>query len=199
MLKVGITGGIGSGKTTVCQLFELLGIPVFYADTRAKYLMATDEVLINDIKAAFGNDMYPEDGLLDRRRLASIVFNDDLQLEKLNSVVHPAVFRDFAVWSARQKAPFVLKEAAILFESGSDKDCDYTIVVTSPLVLRIDRVMSRDNVSAEEIKKRMDKQLNDDEKIKLADFVLLNDEQQLLIPQVLALHKQLLGLNDHKR
>ncbi|HEY0176398.1 MAG TPA: dephospho-CoA kinase, partial [Pedobacter sp.] len=176
----------------------LLGIPVFYADTRAKCLMATDKVLINDIKGAFGNDIYNKDGILERKRLASIVFNDDLLLEKLNSLVHPAVFRDFAVWATMQKAPFVLKEAAILFESGSDGDCDYTIVVTSPRMLRISRVMSRDNVSAEEVEKRMDKQLNDDEKIRLADFVLLNDERQLLIPQVLSLHKQLLGLNDHK-
>ncbi|KAA8486367.1 dephospho-CoA kinase [Arcticibacter tournemirensis] len=198
MLKVGITGGIGSGKTTVCHLFELQGIPVFYADDRAKLLMNTDLVLVNSIKEAFGESVYLEDGRLNRKELARVVFNNAGLLEKLNSLVHPAVFRDFDSWSLKQKSPYVLKEAAILFESGSDKDCDFTILVTSPPDIRIRRVISRDKVSEEEVKKRMDKQLSDEKKIELADFIIRNDERELLIPQVINLHHKLLELSSVK-
>lgn len=199
MLKVGITGGIGSGKTTACRIFKLLGIPVFYADIRAKHLMHTDAVLIRGIKEVFGEDIYFPGGQPDRRRLAGIVFNDNKKLERLNSLVHPAVFRDFAEWAAGQNSPYVLKEAAILFESGSDQDCDYTITVASPTELRIKRVVNRDKASREEVQKRMDKQLSDEEKISRADFVLYNDERQLLIPQVLALHRRLLDLSENNK
>ncbi len=198
MLKVGITGGIGSGKTTVCHLFELYDIPVFYADERAKLLMHTDPILIDGIKEAFGKSVYLGDGHLDRKKLAAIVFNDAKQLEKLNSLVHPAVFRDFDSWLLKQSSPYVLKEAAILFESGSDQDCDFTIVVTSPPDIRIRRVISRDKVSGEEVKKRMDKQMSDEKKIELADFIIRNDERELLIPQVANLHHKLLELNNVK-
>lgn len=189
MLRVGITGGIGSGKTTVCKVFEVLGIPVFYADLRAKLLMESDPDLIKGIKKKFGNEIYSADGTPDRRRLASIVFNDASRLEELNSLVHPAVFRDFELWTESCNAPYVLKEAAILFESGSDKDCDFTVVVTSPADLRIERVIARDMVGAADVKKRMEKQMSDEEKISMANFNLLNDEHQLLIPQILRLHE----------
>lgn len=198
MLKVGITGGIGSGKTTVCQLFELYGVPVFYADERAKLLMHTDPILIDGIKEAFGKSVYLKDGYLDRKKLAAIVFNDAKQLERLNSLVHPAVFKDFDSWSSQQKSPYVLKEAAILFESGSDIDCSFTILVTSPPEIRISRVMSRDKISDDEVKKRMDKQMSDEKKRELADFIIRNDEQQLLIPQVIDLHHKLLELSEVK-
>lgn len=200
MLKIGITGGIGSGKTTVCRLFELLGVSVYYADIRAKMLMQIDEELMEGIRAAFGRDVY--DGhILNRSLLGSIVFNDAEQLQRLNGLVHPAVFRDFDKWSTEQKGLYVLKEAAILFESGSAKDCAYTILVKSPLDLRVSRIMKRDGLSKEDIMKRIDKQMSDEKKEKLASFIIVNDETRLVIPQVLALHQQLTDLalanNDH--
>lgn len=199
MLKVGITGGIGTGKTTACKVFELLGIPVYYSDIRAKLLMGSDPDLIKKIKDRFGEQVYLDNGEPDRKLLASLVFNDADKLAALNGLVHPAVFYDFDLWSRQQNSPYVLKEAAILFESGSDRDCDYTIVVTSPLDLRIKRVISRDHLSLEAIKKRMDKQLPDSDKIKLATFKLVNDESTLLIPQILHLHEHLLLLNSEKK
>lgn len=201
MLKIGITGGIGSGKTTVCRLFELQGIPVFYADTQAKEIMNTDELLISGIKQAFGDEVY-KDGLLNRSKLAALVFNNNIELQKLNSLVHPAVFRAFDTWINQQKSLYVIKEAAVLFESGSYKDCDFTILVTSPKSLKISRVIKRDAVTEADVLKRMDKQLSDEEKEKLADFVIANDEKQLLIPQVLELHKifleKIAAINDNR-
>ncbi|MGV3507756.1 MAG: dephospho-CoA kinase [Sphingobacteriaceae bacterium] len=201
MFKVGITGGIGSGKTTVCRLFELQGIPIFYADSQAREIMNTDPLLIAGIKQAFGDDVY-EDGLLNRSKLAALVFNNTIELQKLNSLVHPAVFRAFDIWIAQQKSRYVIKEAAVLFESGSYKDCDSTILVTSPKSMKISRVVKRDSVTEADVLKRMDKQLSDEEKEKLADFVIANNEKQLLIPQVLKLHKIFLDkiatINDNR-
>lgn len=193
MLKLGITGGIGSGKTTVCQFFEILGVPVYYSDQRAKDLMHSDEVLMAQIRQAFGRDIYSEDGILNRKALAAVVFADPGKLAALNGMVHPAVFRDFDRWAAaRKEVPYVLKEAAILFESGSYRDCDYTILVKAPRELRIRRVVGRDGISEEEVVRRMDAQMSDEDKEARADFVVLNDEAQLLIPQVLLLHERLL-------
>jgi len=193
MLKIGITGGIGSGKTTVCRLFELLGVSVYYADVRAKMLMHTDPDLIEGIKMAFGKEVYSGQ-TLNRALLGSIVFNNAERLQQLNGLVHPAVFRDFDIWSIEQTGHYVLKEAAILFESGSSKDCAYTILVKSPVDLRTSRVMLRDGISKEDVLKRMDKQMSDEEKEKLASFIILNDETQLVIPQVLALHDRITDL-----
>lgn len=193
MLKIGITGGIGSGKTTVCRLFELLGVSVYYADVRAKMLMQTDPELIDEIKTVFGKETY--DGhTLNRSLLGSIVFNNAELLQQLNGLVHPAVFRDFDKWALEQKGLYVLKEAAILFESGSSKDCAYTILVRSPVELKISRVILRDGISNQDVINRMDKQMSDDEKEKLASFVVLNDEKQLVTPQVLSLHAQITDL-----
>ncbi|WP_407430288.1 dephospho-CoA kinase [Arcticibacter sp.] len=201
MLKIGITGGIGSGKTTVCRLFELLGVSVYYADVRAKILMQTDPELIDGIKTVFGREAYSGQ-TLNRAFLGAIVFNNAERLQQLNGLVHPAVFRDFDRWSFAQEGLYVLKEAAILFESGSSKDCAYTILVKSPVDLRTARVMLRDGIGKEEVIKRMDKQMSDEEKEKLASFVIVNDETKPLIPQVLALHHQITDLalinNDHK-
>lgn len=195
MLKIGITGGIGAGKTTVTKIFEVLGIPVFYADIVAKEIMNSDEVLIEEIKAAFGESAYSERGILDRKYLASIVFNNPAQLSKLNSLVHPAVFRAFDRWAAIQSgSPYLLKEAALLFESGSFRSCDYTILVACPRELRIKRVMQRDGVTKQQVLARMDKQLDDEEKAKKADFLVNNDEESLLIPQVLDLHNKLVKM-----
>src|SRR4051812_20297204 len=149
MLKIGITGNIGSGKTTVSKLFELIGIPVFYADEAAKTLMITDDVLIAGVKQAFGDEAYFADGALNRKYIAGIVFNDEAQLANLNALVHPAVFRAFDSWVATMAddVPYVLKEAAVLFESSSYKFCDKTIMVTAPLDMRIKRVTKRDNIT----------------------------------------------------
>lgn len=195
MFKVGITGNIGSGKTTVCKIFEVLGIPVFYADDAAKDVMVTDAELIAGIKQSFGNEAYFDDQTLNRKHIAGIVFNDKEQLAKLNSLVHPAVFRAFDQWVLHQKnAPYVLKEAAILFESGSYKKCDRAIMVTAPLNLRIKRVTTRDGITANEVKSRNDRQFTEEKKLALADDVIINDDTQLVIPQVLKLHKLYLSL-----
>jgi dephospho-CoA kinase len=194
MLKIGITGNIGGGKTTVSKVFEVLGIPVFYADDAAKKVMTADEILIGEIQSAFGADSYFEDGSLNRKHIANIVFNDEQQLAKLNSIVHPAVFRAFDSWVGDIKdAPYVMKEAALLFESSSYKMCDKTIMVTAPLELRIKRVMQRDGFSPEEILSREARQFTEEKKIVLADFVIKNDDTQLVIPQVLALHEKFIS------
>jgi dephospho-CoA kinase len=195
MLKIGITGNIGSGKTTVSRVFELLGIPVFYSDTEAKQVMSADAELISGIKKHFSADAYFTDGTLNRKYIAGIVFNNEAELNKLNALVHPTVFRAFDNWALRHNdALYVLKEAAVLFESGSYKDCDYTIMVTAPLKMRISRVMQRDGITQTEAESRNARQMPEEEKQKLASFIINNNNTTLLIPQVLALHKQLLKL-----
>ncbi|WP_113654798.1 dephospho-CoA kinase [Pedobacter namyangjuensis] len=196
MLKIGITGGIGSGKTTVCKVFETLGIPVFYADTVAKEIMVTDQVLVKGVKAAFGEDSYIEDGTLNNKHIANIVFNDKTALAQLNALVHPAVFRAFDVWekSVSPNVPYTLKEAALLFESGSYKMCDKNILVTAPLQVKINRVTSRDKVTAEQVKARMDKQFTDEQKADMADFFIQNTENNSIILQVLEMHQKFLAL-----
>jgi len=190
MLKIGITGGIGSGKSTVCKVFEVMGIPVFYADQAAKSLMASDSEIRETLVQTFGKDTYQQDGTLNRAHLANLVFKDAQKLEKLNQIVHPAVFKAFDEWCAKQFSPYVVKEAALLFESNSYQMCNYTILVCAPEELKIKRISKRDGSNRTEILARMAKQMTDSEKIKLADFLLINDEQQLLIPQILELHRQ---------
>ena len=199
MLKVGITGGIGSGKTTVCRVFEVLGIPVFYADDVAKSVMHTDALLREDIIKGFGKDSYTVNGDLDRNYIAAIVFSDKEQLVKLNALVHPAVFRAFESWVAEQKdVPYVLKEAALLFESDAYKMCDQSILVKSPEALKFERIMVRDQITLEEVRLRMDRQFSDEKKEKMADHLITNNEQMLLIPQILALHKHFIQMiHDH--
>ena len=192
MLRIGITGGIGSGKSTVCKLLELQGIPVFYADAEAKNAMVSDNLLIAQLKTAFGDDIYNPDLSLNRSKLAEVVFNDDAKLKQLNSIVHPAVFRLFDLWVENQSSVYVVKEAALLFESHSYKDCDFKILVKSSEELKIKRVMQRDFITRENVYKRMKKQLSDDEKEKLSDFIINNNEQELLIPQVMNLHLEVL-------
>lgn len=191
MLKIGITGNIGSGKTTVSRLFALLGVPVFHSDDEAKNVMVTDAELIAGIKKHFGTEAYFADGALNRKHIGGIVFNNPDELKVLNSLVHPAVFRAFDHWvEANAGAPYVLKEAAILFESGSYKDCDHTIVVTAPTAMRLQRVTQRDGISLIEAESRNAKQMSQKEKEKLASFIIRNDNSALIIPQILALHKQ---------
>jgi dephospho-CoA kinase len=195
MLKIGITGGIGSGKSTVCHVFEILGIPVFYADTVAKDIMVNDPILIAGVTAAFGKESYHSTGALNNKYIAGIVFNDSKALEKLNALVHPAVFRAFDQWMTTipSNIPYILKEAALLFESGSYQSCDLTILVTAPVQTKINRVIGRDRVTAEQVQARMDKQMSDEEKIKMAGFLIRNDDSQSVILQVLELHHKFLN------
>ncbi|MET3113724.1 dephospho-CoA kinase [Pedobacter sp. CG_S7] len=195
MLKIGITGGIGSGKTTICRVFETLGIPVFYADVVAKQIMVKDEILIKGIKETFGQVSYLADGILNSKHIAGIVFNDAIALEKLNALVHPAVFRAFDQWvaSVPTGCPYVLKEAALLFESGSYKMCDLNILVTSPLEMKKSRVMARDSITEAQVQARIDKQFTDEQKLLLADFIIKNDESSSIILQVVDLHAQFIN------
>jgi len=193
MLKIGITGGIGSGKTTVCHVFETLGIPVFYADTVAKEIMVSDEILVAGVKEAFGAESYIG-GTLNRQHISGIVFNDQQQLDRLNALVHPAVFRAFESWleTVPEDVPYILKEAALLFESGSYRMCDRSILVTAPLELKLKRVTDRDQSTQVQVMARMDKQFSDEQKSPMADDFILNDESQSIISQVLALHQKYL-------
>jgi dephospho-CoA kinase len=190
MLKIGITGGIGSGKTTVCKMFETLGVPVYYADLEAKKIIDTDDTQAEIVKL-FGTSILNSENKIDRKKMADLVFNDKNKLEQLNKVVHPAVAKHFDNWANSQHSVYVLKEAAILFESGSNKQVDKVIVVTAPLELRIKRVCDRDKVSPQEVLNRINNQMSDVEKIKLADFIVVNDEKELLIPQILAIHQKI--------
>jgi dephospho-CoA kinase len=198
MIRVGLTGGIGSGKTTVAKIFELLGVPVYYADEAAKRIMNSDEQLKSAIQKHFGEVAY-KNGELDRSFLSSKVFNDSFQLEILNSLVHPATIRDATNWMNQQQTPYTIKEAALIFESGSAQDLDYLIGVSAPAELRIKRTMERNAVSYDEVIKRMDKQVDEKIKMKLCDFVVYNDEHQLLIPQVIELHEKLTEISKEKQ
>jgi dephospho-CoA kinase len=194
MIKIGLTGGIGSGKTTVAKIFELLGIPVYYADDAAKRIMNEDEELKTAIQKQFGKDAYDNEGL-DRTFLSAKVFTDPVQLEILNSLVHPATIRDAAKWMSQQKTSYTIKEAALIFESGSAEHLDYVIGVYAPTQLRIKRAMERNHLGYEEVTQRINKQLDENIKMKLCDFVIYNDEQHLLIPQVIELHNKLLSFS----
>lgn len=193
MFKVGITGGIGSGKSTVSAIFKLLGIPIYYADEAAKRLMQEDQTLIEQIVDLFGPRSYKE-GKLDRTYIASVVFEDVQQLNRLNAIVHPATIAHAMYWMQQQTAPYAIKEAALIFESGSQDELDFVIGVYAPETLRIHRAMQRDDVDAASIKSRMKKQINENIKMRLCDAVIVNDEQQLVIPQVLILHEKLLQI-----
>jgi dephospho-CoA kinase len=194
MLKVGLTGGIGSGKTTVAKIFELLGIPVYYADDAARKLMNEDEGLKAAIQKQFGKEAY-NNGELNRTYISAKVFTDPFQLEILNSLVHPATIRDATSWMSRQTTSYTIKEAALIFESGSAEHLDYVVGVYAPASLRIRRAMERNHLGYDEVEQRMNKQLDESMKMKLCDFVIYNDEQQLLIPQVIALHEKLTDLS----
>ncbi|MBK7138968.1 MAG: dephospho-CoA kinase [Bacteroidetes bacterium] len=194
MLRIGITGGIGSGKTTVCAIFSTLGIPIYNSDERAKKIMVENQSVVNKLKAQFGSTIYFEDGSINRVLLSQIVFNDKEQLTKLNEIVHPAVFEDMIKWYAEnQNHKYVLQEAAIMYESGSYKMLDKTILVYADQEIRIERVMKRDKVDRIAVLARMDKQMPESEKLKLADFVIYNNGESL-IDQVMKLHHTILEL-----
>ena len=192
MQHLGITGGIGSGKHSVCKIFETLGIPIYYADDRAKYLMSHDPALIAGIIELFGPEAYLEPQVLNRAHIAQVAFTDKDKLTQLNALVHPVLCRDgLELQAAQHDVPYTLKEAALLYESGSYRSLGKIIVVTAPLELRIERVMARDGAKREDIEARISKQMPEAEKVNLADFVVYNDGVQALIPQVMRIHRQL--------
>lgn len=193
-LKIGITGGIGSGKTTVARIFEVLGIPVYYADEAAKKIMNEDEMLKAQIVKQFGEASYTE-GKLNREYLGSIVFKDKAKLAILNSLVHPATIRNSVAWMKCQTTHYAIREAALIFESGVQAQLDYIIGVSAPVDLRMQRAMKRDNLSREQVQERMDRQINETIKMRLCDFIIVNDEKKPVIPQVLKLHEQLMSIS----
>lgn len=198
MLNVGLTGGIGSGKTIASKIFEVLGIPVYQADVAAKRLMETNPVLKNQLIEQFGNDAFV-DGKLNRSYIAEIIFNDKEKLQLINSLVHPYTIQDGIEWMKKQTTPYAIKEAALIFESGSQSNFDYIIGISSPLTLRLNRTLKRDNINRELVLERMENQLDEETKMKLCDFVLLNDERTLLTTQVLAVHEKLIALSKEQQ
>lgn len=197
MLKIGLTGGIGSGKTTVANIFKVLGVPVFDADSVAKQVMETNPELKQKLVKQFGEPVFTE-GKLNRKFLADIVFKDPHQLDILNALVHPITLQEAENWFSKQKADYVIKEAALLFEAGAGAGLDYIIGVFAPQAVRIKRVMERDGSSRDQILARMDRQISEAIKMRLCDFVIHNDEQQLLTKQVLDLHDHFIELSKKK-
>ena len=188
MKKIGITGGIGSGKSVVCKIFSLLGIPILDADALAKSLYDTNEDLKKEIIKNFGKDLYPHH-LFDKNKMKEIVFNQKEKLELLNSIIHPIVQIESEKWMQCQTSKYAIKEAALLIETGAYKDFDEVILVSSPLDLRIKRVMQRDHITEENVLKRIHLQMPEEEKKKYATRIIFNDEENMLIPQVMKLHE----------
>ncbi len=190
-MMLGVTGGIGSGKTSVCRVFSVLGIPVFSADPEAKRLMDSDEGIRGEINRITGRDMYPG-GTLDRQGLASLIFNDRELLKKVNSAVHPVVMKLFMDWAARQNSPYVIIEVAILFESGAAELVDRILTVTAPMEERIERVMLRNCLTRDQVLERIRVQHDDEFLVSHSDYVIRNSENDMIIPAVLEIHRDIL-------
>lgn len=190
MIKIGITGGIGSGKSTVAKIFETLGVPVYYADDAARRIMNENEALREAIQKEFGQETYINQQL-NRPHLASLVFGNEEKLALLNDLVHPLTIEDSQKWMQAQTGPYAIKEAALIFETDVWRGLNKVIGVSSPYELRLQRAMERDNISKEAVLARMSKQMNEYQKMNRCDFILYNDETQLLIPQVITLHEKL--------
>lgn len=191
MIKIGVTGGIGSGKTMVCKVISAMGYPVYHADIEAKRIVNTNSEVILKVKQLFGSNIYTQNSL-DRKKLAGVVFNNADLLQKLNSIVHPAVADDFEKWvENNSKSPLIFKEAAILFESGAYKTVDKVVAIWAPEDLRISRVSERDGVTKEQVMERMKNQIRQGELLERSDFVIKNSQQELLVPQVVKLIKHL--------
>lgn len=193
MKIVGLTGGIGSGKTTIATMFSELGIPVYIADVEAKKLTNSSETIKKELIKILGEEAYNDKGL-NRKYVANIIFNDNELLEKVNAIIHPQVAEHFKQWVAEQTSSYCIKEAAILFENGSYKNCDYTILVTAPKETRIERILQRDDTTREEINSRMDNQWPDEKKQQLADFIIENEDLKNTKKQVLKIHHHLLKI-----
>ncbi|MFV0290593.1 MAG: dephospho-CoA kinase [Mangrovibacterium sp.] len=190
MKKLGITGGIGSGKSTICKLFKLLGIPVYDSDINAKILMNSSLLIKEKLQNSFGDSIYFKNNELDRKKLASIVFNSPTSLATLNAIVHPEVRADFERWCAlHADAPYVIQESAILFDSGLHRLMNKTLTVTAPLQERIDRVMNRDRITKELVVERINNQMTDEERMSLSDFIIKNGKSDLIIAQVLKINQ----------
>jgi dephospho-CoA kinase len=190
-LKLGVTGGIGSGKTSVCKVFTVLGIPVFSTDRIAREIMDSDEHIISQINSIAGRDLY-SNGSLDRMALASLIFNNNNMLEKVNSLVHPLVFDQFSIWAMNQTSPYIIMEAAILFESGASKLVDKIATIVAPEEERLKRVTQRSKLSRYQVLERMKHQMKDEARIKLSDYVIYNSENDMIIPAILAIHDDIL-------
>ena len=194
MLNVGLTGGIGSGKTIASKIFEILGIPVYQADAAAKSLMESNPILKNQLIVHFSENAFV-DGKLNRKYIADIIFNDKEKLHLINSLVHPYTIQDGIEWMKKQTTPYAIKEAALIFESGTQSNFDYIIGISSPQSMRLNRTIKRDNTIRELILEKMEHQLDEQVKMKLCDFVLQNDEKTLLTTQVIAVHEKLIALS----
>lgn len=191
MLKIGVTGGIGSGKSLVCKVFETLGVPIYSTDLKTKQIQIKDLEVIEGTKKIFGEEAYDSNNQLNREFIAAKVFDDKSKLAQLNSLVHPKVFQDFENWcKALKNQPYIIKESALTFETGFNKKLDKVILVTAPIDVRINRVLERDKFrTIDEVKNIIDKQMPEAEKIKLADYILANDESDLMFPHIFKLHK----------
>ena len=193
MIKVGVTGGIGSGKSTVCRIFALLGAAVYDSDSRAKILMNSDPKVMARIRELFGKEAYNETGP-DRKYISERVFGNRPLLERLNAIVHPAVAKDFDRWAEKQQTPYVIEESAILFECGADKNMDVTIAVTAPEEIRIRRTCRRDNADPEKVRARIAHQMSDEQRTERADYMILADDRHLIVPQIIDIHHKLIRL-----
>jgi len=195
-LQIGITGGIGSGKSIICKLFACLDVPVYNADSRAKWLTTHSSEIKNRITELLGGDAYTSDGEYNRTYVASKVFNDPELLSNLNSIIHPAVLTDTSDWVKKHSSyRYVIKEAAIMNRAGDRNELDFVVVVEAPMALRIERILQRDRREVKEIKSIIDRQVSDEQRRKIADFTIQNDESSALIPQVLELHRKFVGMN----
>lgn len=190
-LKLGITGGIGSGKTTVCRIFNVLGIPVFDADKVAKKIMDTDKNMMISLNSIAGKDLYLS-GTLDKAELANLIFNNESLLAKVNALVHPVFYDLFDKWVLEQTTPYVIMEAAIIFESGGAKHLDRILSVVAPVEDRIARVIKRNALSKEQVLERIRNQMDDESRIKLSDYVIYNSENEMIIPSIMKIHAEIL-------
>jgi dephospho-CoA kinase len=191
VIKLGVTGGIGSGKTSVCRVFSVLGIPVFSADEEAREVMDIDTSIILRINTIAGKNLYAN-GSLDRAELAKLIFNNSQLLDKVNSLVHPVVFNRFLEWEKKQNTPYVIMEAAILFESGGSKVVDRILTVVAPIEERVSRVIHRSNMTRAQVMERMRNQMDDEERIKHSHYVIGNSENDMIIPAILKIHQDIL-------
>ena len=192
MITVGLTGGIGSGKTFIAEIFQQLDVPVFFADEIAKNMYNRDDIK-SQISAIFGDNIYISNAI-DKAKLAKMIFNDQAKLDTINHIIHPAVEKEFQNWSdSMSSTPLVIKESALLFETGNYKNLDATILVVAPMKLRIKRIMKRDGSDEQQVSDRMNKQWKDRQKTPLADYIIINDEQNLVVPEVIKVYNQLKG------
>lgn len=191
MLKIGLTGGIGAGKSYVGRIFSKLGIPVFIADIEARKIQLTDSDVIEKLINLLGNDIYLPNGDINRKKLANIIFNDKIARQQVNEIVHPAVRNKFNCWANKQTSPYVIQEAAIIFENQQEKNFDRIITVSAPIDERIERIINRDAIRREEVLTRIESQLPDKLKIEKSDFVIYTGKGQLIVPQIIEIHKKI--------